>query len=138
MATTPSRKLFVNLPIRDLKRSVDFFTKLGFTFNPQFTDETTTCMIVSEDAFFMLLEQKRFQTFTKKRIADAKTSSEALIAISCNSRGEVDELVQTALKNGATPAMPKQDHGFMTVQSFYDLDDHHWEVLWMDPAHVQK
>jgi predicted lactoylglutathione lyase len=138
VATTHPRKLFVNLPVRDLHRSVAFFTKLGFTFNPQFTDESATCMIVSEEAFVMLLVRDRFKDFTKKQLCDTTTHTEGLFALSCASRAEVDELVKTAIGAGGTHAQDPQDHGFMYGWSFYDLDGHHWEVFWMDPAAVQK
>jgi len=128
------RKLFVNLSVRDLKRSVDFFTELGFTFNPNFTDETATCMIVSEEAFVMLLVANRFADFTTKQICDTSTHTEALLSISCESRAEVDTLVQRAIAAGGKHAMEPQDHGFMYGWSFYDPDGHHWEVFWMDPG----
>ncbi|TKC92099.1 VOC family protein [Polyangium fumosum] len=137
MITTRSRKLFVNLAVKDLKRSVEFFTKLGFTFNPQFTDETATCMIVSEEAYFMLLVESKFKDFTKKQISD-KSATEAFYCLSCESREEVDLMVKTAVENGGSQAMPAMDLGFMYSGSFYDIDGHHWEVMWMDPAAVQK
>jgi len=128
------RKLFVNLSVRDLKRSVDFFTELGFTFNPNFTDETATCMIVSEEACVMLLVANRFADFPTKQICDTSTHTEALLSISCESRAEVDTLVQRAIAAGGKHAMEPQDHGFMYGWSFYDPDGHHWEVFWMDPG----
>ena len=129
-----ARKLFLNLPVRDLKRSIDFFTELGFTFDPNFTDETATCVIVSEEAFVMLLGAKRFRDFTAKQICDTGTHTEALISISCESRAEVDALVHKAIAAGGKHAMEPQDHGFMYGWSFYDPDGHHWEVFWMDPG----
>jgi hypothetical protein len=138
MATATPRKLFVNLPVRDLKKSMDFFATLGFTFNPQFTDENAACMVFSEDGYAMLLREPYFKTFTRRPVADAHTQTEGIFALSCGSRLEVDELLQKALGAGATPAMPSQDHGFMYNNSFYDLDGHHWEVLWMDPGFVQQ
>ena len=132
-----SRKLFVNVPVKDLKKSMDFFASLGFTFNPQFTDEKAACMIVSEEAFFMLLTEPFFQGFTKRTIADTTQASEALFCISCESRAEVDSLVRKALDAGGSHAMDPQDHGFMYGWSFYDLDGHHWEVMWMDPSAIQ-
>lgn len=137
MASRPAtRKLFVNLSVQNLKRSVEFFTKLGFTFNPQFTDETATCMIVSEEAFVMLLVQDRFKDFTKKRICDTTTHTEGLFALSCESRAEVDEMVRTAVANGGAHALEPMDHGFMYNWSFYDPDGHHWEVMYMDPQAI--
>jgi uncharacterized protein len=132
-----SRKIFVNLPVRELKRSVEFFTRLGFGFDPQFTDHKATCMIVSEEAFVMLLEADRFSDFTRRPLADAHKVTEALFAISAESRAEVDKLADAALAGGGTQAMPPQDHGFMYQRSFYDLDGHHWEVLHMDLAAFQ-
>lgn len=114
-----------------------FFSALGFTYNKQFTDDNAACMIVSEDAFFMLLTDGFFRGFTKKEPSDPVTVTEAMYALSCESRAEVDELVHKAMAAGATPAMPAQDHGFMYGHSFYDLDGHHWEVLWMDPTTIQ-
>ncbi|MDI1451345.1 VOC family protein [Polyangium sp. 6x1] len=138
MTTTRSRMLFVNLAVKDLKRSVDFFTKLGFAFNPQFTDETATCMIVSEQAFVMLLTEAKLLSFTTKQLCDTTKFTEGGYGLSCESREEVDRIVKIALENGASHAMPPQDHGFMYGWSFYDLDGHHWELIWMDPAAVQK
>jgi predicted lactoylglutathione lyase len=128
------RKIFVNLPVHDLKRSLEFFGKLGFEFNPEFTNDQGACMLVSEQAFVMLLTQPFFQSFTQKRLCDTSTHTEALFALSCSNRAEVDELVKTAIAAGGKQALDPQDHGFMYGWSFYDLDGHHWEVLWMDPA----
>jgi predicted lactoylglutathione lyase len=131
-----ARKLFVNLAVRDLKRSMDFFSTLGFTFNPKFTDDNAACMIVSDEAFVMLLTQPFFKTFTKRELCDTAKQTEGLFALSCGSRAEVDQLVDKAIAGGGTRAMPSQDHGFMYSSSFYDLDNHHWEVFWMDPKAV--
>ncbi len=133
-----SRKLFVNLAIADLARTTAFWKRLGFTFNQQFTDENGTCMILSEEAYVMWLVRPFFQTFTKKQICDSSKASEALLCISAESRAAVDELVNTALSAGGSPAMPPMDMGFMYGWSFYDIDGHHWEVMWMDPSHIQK
>lgn len=137
MAATHSRKLFVNLAVRDLARSMDFFARLGFDFDPQFTDEKAACMIVSEEAFVMLLAEPFFKTFTKRELCDTTRQTEGLFALSCASRAEVDELVQKAVSAGGSHAMDPQDHGFMYGWSFYDPDGHHWEVMWMDPSAVQ-
>jgi predicted lactoylglutathione lyase len=128
--------MFVNLPVQDLERSKQFFTGLGFEFNKQFTDDKAACMIVSDEAYVMLLREPFFRTFTRRELCDPATQSEALFAVSCASRAEVDELMNKATAAGGSPAMESQDHGFMYVRSFYDLDGHHWEVLWMDPAAV--
>lgn len=133
-----ARKIFVNLPVSDLKRSVDFFTKLGFEFNKQFTDEKGSCMIISEEAYVMLLTEPFFKTFTKNEICNTQKHTEAILALSCESRAAVDEIVKKAIAAGGRHALEKQDHGFMYGWSFYDLDGHHWEVLWMDPSFVQS
>ena len=128
------RQIFVNLPIKDMKRSQAFFRALGFDFNPQFTNEQGACMVVSEDIFIMLLVEPFFQGFTKKPIADAKKSTEVLVCLSCESRAEVDEMVRKALAAGGTAPNAPQDHGFMYSHGFEDLDGHVWELAWMDPA----
>jgi hypothetical protein len=125
-------KMFVNLPVRDLERSVEFFTRLGFAFDPKFTDENTTCMIVGDDAFVMLLVERFFGSFTKRALCDTRTHTEALVAVSVGSRADVDRMVKTAVANGGAHAVDPQDHGFMYGWSFYDPDGHHWEVFWMD------
>jgi predicted lactoylglutathione lyase len=132
-----SRKLFVNVAVKDLERSMRFFSSLGFTFNPKFTDDKAACMIISDEAFFMLLSEPFFKGFTKRDVVDAHEATEAMFALSCESRAEVDSLVRKAIDAGGLHAMDPQDHGFMYGWSFYDLDGHHWEVMWMDPNAVQ-
>lgn len=136
--TTPRtrHKLFVNLPVRDLQRSIDFFEALGFAFNPQFTDDTATCMLVGEDAYFMLLTPDRFTGFTKRPLGDPFEETGAMFAISVESREAVDAMVRRALASGGAQASDPQDHGFMYGWSFRDPDGHHWEPFWMDPAAV--
>ena len=136
MAAT--RKLFVNLAVRNLEKSKDFFGKLGFTFNPQFTDHNAACMVLSDEAFVMLLQEPYFKTFTNRAVADARQQTEGIYALSADSKAEVDELLKTAVANGATEAMPGRDLGFMYSVAFYDLDGHHWEVVWMDPSALQQ
>jgi uncharacterized protein len=131
------RKVFVNLPVKDLAKSMELFSKLGFEFNPKFTDANAACMIIGPDAFAMLLVEPFFQTFTKKKIASTAEQNEGLCAVSCRSRAEVDLLMETALASGCKIAGDPQDHTFMYVRSFYDLDGHHWELFWMDPAAAQ-
>jgi len=126
-----ARKLFVNLPVKDLKKSIGFFTKLGFTFNPQFSDETATCMIVSEDIFVMLLTHDKFKSFTPKAICDATKSTEVLVCLSCESRENVDDMVRQAVDAGGTTYNQPQDHGFMYGHGFQDLDGHIWELIYM-------
>jgi hypothetical protein len=130
----PHRQMYLNLPVRNLTRSMEFFRELGFGFNPQFTDERAACMIVNDDAFVMLLEDEFFRTFTMRQIADTTKYSEAMTAFSCPSRDAVDELADAAIAAGGTSAMPPMDMGFMYSRSFYDLDGHHWEPMWMDPT----
>lgn len=137
MSNKPSRKIFVNVSVKDLQRSMSFFKQLGFEFNQQFTDEKAACMIISSEAYVMLLSEPFFETFTKKALCDSSTHTEALLALSCESREEVDKLVRIALESGGKPAMEPVDHGFMYYATFYDPDGHHWEVLWMDPNPVQ-
>jgi len=131
------KRLFINLPVRDLETSKLFFTKLGFELNPKFSDDKGACLVVNEYACVMLLTQPFFKTFTRNAIADTKLSTETLVCFSVDSRAEVDRAVERALVNGGKEAMPPQDHGFMYGRSFYDLDGHHWEVMWMDPAAAQ-
>jgi uncharacterized protein len=130
-----SRMIFVNLPVRDLPASMEFFGKLGFAFDPKFTNDKAACMIVSADAsYVMLLVEPFFQTFTKKQLCPAATHTEALLAISCPSREAVNEMVQQAVAAGGKHVLDPVDYGFMYSWSFYDLDGHHWEPLWMAPA----
>jgi predicted lactoylglutathione lyase len=135
---THRRKLFVNLAVRDLKRSMDFFSKLGFAFNKQFTDDKAACMVIGEEAYVMLLTEPFFKTFTTREICDTNSQAEGLFALSCGSRAEVDELVHNAVAAGGTHAMKPADHGFMYGWSFCDLDGHQWEPIWMDPNMVPQ
>jgi uncharacterized protein len=129
-------KIFVNLPVKNLDKSIRFFKSLGYSFNPQFTDETATCMIVSEDIYVMLLTHPKFQTFTPKQISDATKNTEVLICLSCESRAHVDDMVRKAVAAGGTTYNDPQDHGFMYAHGYQDLDGHIWEVMWMDPKAV--
>lgn len=133
-----ARKIFVNLPVRDLKKSMEFFSKLGFEYNRKFTDDKAACMVLSEDGYVMLLSEPFFKTFMKNEICNTSTHTEGLFCLSCESRAEVDDMVNKAVANGGRHAMPSQDHGFMYSWSFYDLDGHHWEVIWMDPKAAQS
>ncbi len=133
-----STKIFVNLPVKDLNKSVEFFTKLGYKFNSQFTDKNATCMIVAQDIFVMLLVEGFFKTFTKKEICDSSKFTESIICLSANSRNEVDEMVSKAVTAGATTPNAKQDQGFMYGHGFQDLDGHLWEIMYMDPAAINK
>lgn len=131
-----SRMIFVNLPVTDLPRSMAFYEALGFTNNPQFTDETAACMVLSETIFVMLLTHDKWRGFTKRPIA-SPDSSEVSLALTCDSKEEVDRWVETAgARGGIADVNPPEDHGFMFQRSFTDLDGHVWEPLWMDPAVV--
>ena len=132
-------KMFVNLPVKDLDKSVKFFTALGFKFNPQFTDKNATCMIVSEENFVMLLVEDYFKTFTPKPVSDARKSTEVLICLSADSRKDIDEMVSKAVAAGATTPRPAQDLGFMYQHGFEDLDGHLWELAFMNlEAHAAQ
>lgn len=129
-------KIFVNLPVKNLDRSKEFFTSIGFSINKQFTDATAACVVITEDIYAMILTHEKFKDFTPKQIADATQTTEVIIALSFDSKEKVNELVDTALKAGATIAKETQDYGFMYSRSFSDLDGHIWELFWMDPASV--
>lgn len=131
-------EIFVNLPVKDLDRSIEFFTRLGYTFNPQFTDEKASCMIVSENIFVMLLVEEYFSTFTNKAVADARQSTEAIICLSEESRERVDALVATAVAAGGAVPRASQDHGFMYQHGFEDPDGHLWELVYMEPSAVAE
>ena len=138
MTSQTTRKIFVNLPVNDLARSVEFFTELGFAFDPRFTDESATCMIVSDEAFVMLLVEDRFKDFTKKQLADPTTHTEAIVALSAASPEEVDELVDKALATGGSPANDPLEMDSMYGRSFQDPDGHTWELIWMDRSGIEQ
>ncbi|MEP6596308.1 MAG: VOC family protein [Ginsengibacter sp.] len=133
-----STKIFVNLPVKDLGKTMEFFTKLGYAFNSQFTDEKAACMVISEDIFAMLLVEEYFKTFIKKEVADASKTTEVITCLSADSRQQVDDLVKKAVEAGGTVYKEPQDHGFMYGHGFQDLDGHLWEIMWMDPAAVNQ
>jgi len=133
-----SERIFVNLPVKDLKRSIDFFTALGFEFNKQFTDDKAGCLVIGSNIFAMLVTEPFFRTFTSKPIVDAAAATEAIIALSASSREQVDEVVSKALASGGSPANDKQDHGFMYTGSFHDPDGHMWEIMYMEPGTVEE
>ena len=130
----PDRMLFVNIPVADLDRSKAFFAKLGFSYNPRFTDETAACMLVGGQAFVMLLTRERFAEFAKLPVADPTTHTLALYGFSVSSREEVDAVSAAALAAGGSEADDAEDYGFMYSRSFFDLDGHGWQAMWMDPA----
>ena len=137
-STGAPTKIFINLPVKDLNKSIDFFTKLGFEFNQQFTDENATCMIVNEDAAVMLLVEDFFKSFISKELVDATKSTETLVCLSANSRDEVNDLVNKALEAGGSKAGDPIDQGPMYGWSFQDPDGHHWEVMYMDPSVLES
>ena len=134
----PGRMLFVNMPVSDLERSKEFFAKLGFSYNPMFTDETAACMPVGEHAFVMLLTREKFAEFSKLPPADPTTHALALYSFSVGSRDEVDAVGAAALASGGKEADGAEDYGFMYSRSFFDLDGHGWQVMWMDPAAAEQ
>lgn len=127
-----AKNFFVNLPVKDLNKTKEFFSKLGFEFNPQFTNELAACMIIGNNVFAMLLTEEHFRNFTKKDIADTDNSTEAIMALQVDSREKVDEIVNNALAAGGKPSKEAQDHGFMYGWSFQDIDGHLWELFFMD------
>lgn len=128
-----AKQIFVNLPVKNLDKTMAFFTHLGYTFNEQFTDDKAACMVIDENIFAMLITEGYFKTFTNKPIADAQKGTEVIIALSSDSREQVDELINKAIKVGGTCPMPAQDHGWMYGRAFTDIDGHMWETIWMDP-----
>ena len=134
-----AKQIFVNLPVKDLNKTKKFFSKLGFAFNPQFTDENAACMIIGKNIFAMLLVEKFFKTFTpNKGISDAKKSAEVLMALSVEGRAKVDAMISKAIKAGGKEYRTAQDHGWMYVRAFEDLDGHIWEIFWMDESKMPR
>jgi hypothetical protein len=133
-----SRLIFVNVPVKDVAGSTAFFRALGFDFDAKFTDDSCACMVVSDQAYVMLLAEARFGDFTTKPVADARTTTEAILCVSADSREAVDAFADAALAAGGSPANDPMDHGFMYGRSFNDLDGHLWEVMWMSPEAVEQ
>lgn len=129
--------IFINLPVKDLEKSKAFAQALGWSINTQFTDETAASVVISDTIYAMLLTHDKYRQFTDKQIADATKTSEVLICLSQDSKEAVHKLVDAAVKAGGKESRPMQDYGFMISRSFDDLDGHTWEVVFMDPAHVQ-
>lgn len=130
-------KIFVNLSVKDLQRSMGFFTQLGYSFNKQFTNEKAACLVISDDIYAMLLTEPFFKGFIpNKEIADTTKTKEVLVCLSADSRDAVNELVDKAIAAGGNNFRDPEDHGFMYGRSFEDLDGHVWEIMWMDPAAV--
>jgi predicted lactoylglutathione lyase len=133
-----SRLIFVNVPVADLPASKAFFARLGFGFDERFTDASAACMVVSDHAYVMLITRARFADFTSKPIVDAHLATEAILALSADSRDGVDAFADEALAAGGSDANEPMDHGFMYSRSFHDLDGHLWEVMWMSPEAVEQ
>ena len=133
-----TKQIFVNLPVKDLKKTIEFFTKIGFTFNPKFTDDNATCMIIGENIYAMLLIEKFFKTFIKKEISDATKNTEVLMALSVESKDVVDQMVQKAIDAGGKEPREPQDDGWMYGRGFEDLDGHLWEIFYMDESKMDK
>ena len=131
-------KIFVNLPAKDLNKTIEFFTKLGFKFNPQFTDENATCMIVGEDIFVMLLVEKFFKTFTKKEICDTSKNTEVIVALFVEGREKVEQIINSAIEAGGRESREPQDHGWMYGRSFEDINGHIWEIIYMDESALKN
>ena len=134
---TRTKNIFINLPVKDLQKSMDYFSEIGFEFDERFTDQNATCMILGENIFAMLLVEDFFKTFINKEISDASRSCEVILSLSAESREEVDEIVGKALRAGGRPVKDPADHGFMYVRSFEDINGHQWEVMYMDPSALQ-
>ena len=130
--------IFVNLPVRDLEKAKEFFITLGYTFNPQFTDETAASLVISENIYAMLLTHEKFKQFTKKEIADSTRTTEVLLALSAESKEAVDTVFEKAIQAGGKEAREPEVYDFMYSRSFEDLDGHIWEIFWMDPNYIQK
>jgi predicted lactoylglutathione lyase len=133
-----AKQIFVNLPVKDLGKTIEFFKKLGFEFNPQFTDENATCMVVNDNIFVMLLVEKFFKTFTQKEICDTTKNTEVIIALSTESREKVDQMLQNVIKAGGKESRKPQDHGWMYGRSFEDLNGHLWEIIYMDEKALKE
>lgn len=129
--------IFVNLPVKDLEKTKEFFSKIGFEFNAQFTDKNAACLVIGDNIFAMLLTEDYFKTFTKKDLSNAANTTEVILALSAESREQVDEIVNAALSAGGSPSNDPVDHGFMYGWSFQDPDGHLWEVMYMDQSQVE-
>jgi predicted lactoylglutathione lyase len=127
-------QIYVNLPVKDIKKANEFFLSLGFTFNEQYCNEQATCVFINTDAYIMLLSESFFKSFTQKEVAYGDSSTEVLVCLSAESKEKVNEMVEKALTIGGIEAKVMVDVGYMYSRSFHDLDGHIWEIMWMDPA----
>jgi uncharacterized protein len=132
------KAIFINLPVKDLNKTIEFFLKLGLGFDQRFTDDKAACMIIGENIYAMLLTEEHFKSFIKTEISDARKDTEVLLALSVQSRVEVDDLLSKALEAGASEPRQAQDHGFMYTRNFQDIDGHIWEVFYMDESLIKK
>lgn len=133
-----AKQIFVNLPVKDLKKSRAFFAALGFNFNEQFSNDDAFCMVISDNIFAMMLREEFFKTFTPREICDTTKSRQVLIALDASSREEVDEMVKKAIENGGSTYSHPQDHGWMYQHAFADIDGHQWEFAYMDMSAVPQ
>jgi len=131
-------KIFLNLPVKDLNKSISFFTQLGFSFDSKFTNQQGTCLIIGENIFAMLLLEEFFKTFTQKQICNTTASTEMIAAISVESRGKVDEIITAVVKAGGKLHNEAKDYGWMYQRDFFDLDGHHWEIFFMDESQIPQ
>ncbi|MBD0383682.1 VOC family protein [Paenibacillus sedimenti] len=132
-----ANQTYVNLPVKDLSKSIEFFKTVGFEFNSQFTDDNAGCMVINENTFVMLLMEEFYKSFTKKEVTDTVSNSEVIMGLSAQSKQEVDELVNKALAAGGKPANDPMDQGFMYAWSFHDIDGHLWELIYMDQSAIE-
>jgi len=133
-----NKKIFVSLPVKDLENSKEFFNKLGYSFNHQFTDENAACMVISDDIYVMLITEDFFKTFTDKNIANAKNTTEVIICLNEESCERVDQHIDKATKAGGTEIREPQEYEYMYTRSFSDLDGHIWEIIWMNESAIIK
>ncbi len=133
-----AKQIFVNLPVKNLNKTIEFFTKLGFKFKPQFTDENATCMIIGKNIFAMLLVEKFFKRFTKKKIYDTEKSTGAILALSVESRKKVDEMIKKVIAAGGKETRKAEDYGWMYGRAFEDINGHLWEVFYMDESKMPE
>ena len=131
-------QMYVNLPVKDLGKSIEFFTKLGFKFNAQFTDDKATCMVIGTDSFVMLVADPYFKTFTPKAVADARKGTEVILSVTVESKEKVNDLIRKSLSSGGQPSSEAKDYGWMYQHGFQDPDGHLWEVIFMDMSKVPK
>lgn len=129
-------QIFINLPVHDLNKSIEFYTKMGFTNNPQFSDDTAKCMVFSDEIYVMILTHEKFKQFATKPISDASKSTAVLLSLAVESLEKVNEIVDNAVSAGGTEPVPFKDYGFMQQRTVEDLDGHTWEIFYMDMSNM--